>query len=147
MRAVARTPGPEGGPRRTGTLLPHTTAGRPVPWKDLLLVALGGALGALLRFGAHTMLPRIAFPWTTLAVNLLGSFLLGLLFLPQGMEHGPRLFLAVGVLGAFTTLSTFSVETVELWREGRAALAVLNVTANGIGGPVMALLGLGLRPG
>lgn len=109
--------------------------------RDLLLVAAGGALGALLRFAASSIAPRVAFPWATLAVNLVGSFVLGYVFLDHGMDHGPRLFFAVGFLGAFTTLSTFSVETVELWREDRVAWALGNMVLNGVGGPLMALLG------
>lgn len=111
------------------------------PWRDLALVAVGGALGALARFAVSTALPRIGFPWHTLLVNLVGSFVLGALFLDHGMEHPWRLAVAVGFLGAFTTLSTDSAETVELWREGHAGLAVLNATANGVGGPFMALAG------
>ena len=109
--------------------------------RDLLLVALGGALGAVARFGVSSLLPRIDFPWHTLAVNLVGSFLLGYLFLDHGMEHGPRLLVAVGFLGAFTTLSAYGVETIELVREGHARLAAANVALNGLGGPLMAWLG------
>lgn len=110
-------------------------------WRDLALVAAGGAIGALARFGVSSALPRIAFPWHTLLVNLAGAFLLGYLFLDHGMEHRARLFVAVGFFGAFTTLSTYSVETIELWREGRVALAALNVAANGLGGPLLAYVG------
>ncbi len=109
--------------------------------KDLALVAAGGALGALARFAVSSALPRLVFPWHTLLVNLAGSFLLGLVFLDHGMDHGPRLLFAVGFLGAFTTLSTYSVETIDLWRGGNPGLAVSNAVANGIGGPLMALLG------
>lgn len=112
-----------------------------VPWKDLLLVALGGALGALARFGVSTALPRIDFPWHTLLVNLAGSFILGAVFLDHGMEHPARLAIAVGFLGAFTTLSTYSVETVDLWSSGHRALGAANMAANGLGGPLMALAG------
>lgn len=110
-------------------------------WKDVALVALGGALGAVARFGVSSALPRLLFPWHTLAVNLAGSFLLGLVFLDHGMEHPTRLWFAVGFLGAFTTLSTYSVETIDLWRTGRPGLAAINALANGIGGPLLALLG------
>ncbi len=110
-------------------------------WRGIALVALGGALGAIARFGVSTLLPRIAFPWHTLAVNLVGSFVLGALFLDHGMEHNARLLVAVGFLGAFTTLSTYSVESIELWREGTPRLAIANVVANGLGGPLMALAG------
>ena len=110
-------------------------------WKGLALVALGGALGCLARFGVSSALPRLAFPWHTLAVNLVGAFVLGALFLDHGMDHRLRLAVAVGFLGGFTTLSTYSVETVALWREGHAGLATANLLANGVGGPVMAVLG------
>lgn len=110
-------------------------------WKGVALVAAGGALGALLRFGVSSALPRMDFPWHTLLVNLVGAFILGAVFLDHGMEHSARLFVAVGFLGAFTTASTFSVETVALWSEQKIALAVLNAVANGVGGPLAALAG------
>ncbi len=110
-------------------------------WKDLLLVAAGGALGAVARFAVSSALPRLVFPWHTLAVNLAGSFLLGLAFLDHGMEHTGRLWFAVGFLGAFTTLSTYSAETVDLWKNGHIKMALGNAIANGVGGPLMALLG------
>jgi CrcB protein len=112
-----------------------------VDWKGVVLVAAGGALGALLRFGVSSALPRLDFPWHTLLVNLAGAFILGAVFLDHGMEHNMRLFVAVGFLGAFTTMSTFSVETIELWRENHVGLSVINMVANGVGGPLMALAG------
>lgn len=110
-------------------------------WKGLGLVALGGALGAVARFGVATLLPRIAFPWHTLLVNWVGSFVLGAFFLDHGMEPSGRLFLAVGFLGAFTTLSTYSVETVALFQEDRPGLGLANAVANGLGGPLWAWVG------
>lgn len=110
-------------------------------WKGIALVAVGGALGALLRFGVSTAMPRIDFPWHTLLINIVGAFILGAIFLDHGMEHNTRLFVAVGFLGAFTTMSTFSVETIELWTEQRIGLAVVNMVANGVGGPLAALAG------
>lgn len=110
-------------------------------WKDALLVAAGGALGATARFLVSAALPRLVFPWHTLAVNFVGSFLLGFVLLDHGMDHGPRLFFAVGFLGAFTTLSTYSVETVDLWRTGSSRAAIANAMANALGGPLLAWLG------
>ena len=98
-------------------------------------------LGALARFAVSTALPRTGFPWHTLVVNLAGSFALGALFLDHGMEHPWRLAVAVGFLGGFTTLSTYSAETIDLWRHGHASSATANVVANGLGGPLMALAG------
>lgn len=144
VSALDGTPHTTARRRRTGTPKPATTVA-PTVLRDLAFVALGGALGALARFGLQTMLPRMAFPWATVTANLLGSLILGFAFLDHGMEHGPRLFFAVGVLGAFTTLSTFSVETIELLQERRTAMAAGNMALNGLGGPLMALLGWRLR--
>lgn len=116
-----------------------------VVWKPFLLVALGGALGAVARYGTGLVLPRDPFPYGTLAVNLLGAFLLGWLVLGEAGEGNARFLIGIGFLGAFTTLSTYSMETVSLWQEGKQALAAANVAANGLGGPLMALLGLSLR--
>lgn len=113
--------------------------------RDVLLVAVGGVAGALLRFGVSSWLPTRGFPWATLLVNLAGAFLIGLLMLPQPAEHSTRLLMVIGFLGAFTTLSTYSFETVDLWRSGHAGLAAANVAANGLGGPLLALLGWKLR--
>lgn len=115
--------------------------------RDLLLVAAGGIAGALLRFGVSTWMPTKAFPWATLLVNLTGAFAIGLLMLPAPAEHSTRLLVVVGFLGAFTTLSTYSFETVELWRGGRVGLALANVAANGVGGPLLALVGWKLKAG
>ncbi|MEK6975872.1 MAG: fluoride efflux transporter CrcB [Candidatus Thermoplasmatota archaeon] len=112
-----------------------------MPWRDVALVAVGGALGALARFAVSSAVPRLEFPWHTLLINLAGSFVLGYLFLDHGMEHSARLAVAVGFLGAFTTLSTYSVETVDLWRSGQAGLALANMAGNGLGGPLFALAG------
>lgn len=112
-----------------------------VPWRDVALVAVGGALGCLARFAVSSAWPRTGFPWHTLAVNLAGSFVLGALFLDHGMEHPARLAIAVGFLGGFTTLSTYSAETIDLWRSSHAGQAAANVLANGLGGPLLALAG------
>jgi CrcB protein len=114
-------------------------------WRDVALdaalVALGGGLGAALRFGVSSALATKGFPWATLAVNLAGSLVIGALVLDHGMEHAARLFVVVGVLGGFTTLSTYSAETVDLWRTSHVGLAVANAVANGVGGPLCAFVG------
>lgn len=116
-----------------------------IEWRDVGLVAAGGIVGALLRFGVSTWIPTKTFPWATLLVNLGGAFLIGLLMLPAPAEHSTRLLVVVGFLGAFTTLSTYSFETVDLWRAGKEGLAVANVAANGLGGPLLALVGWKLK--
>ncbi|MES2154510.1 MAG: fluoride efflux transporter CrcB [bacterium] len=115
-------------------------------WKAIVLVAAGAIVGALLRFGVSALVPSktfpfATFPWATLAVNLAGAFAIGLLVLPSGVDHDVKMLVVVGFLGAFTTLSTYSVETVDLWRTSHRDLAVANMLANGLGGPLMAVAG------
>ena len=99
-----------------------------------IAIAAGGAIGALLRFwvssGVYVLLGR-AFPWGTLAVNVLGSLAMGLLYvlLLERSAAAPewRALLMVGLLGAFTTFSTFSMETLTLMEQGAWIKAVANV--------------------
>ena len=105
--------------------------------KGLLLVGLGGFLGSIARYGLAGLVHRYAgasFPWGTLAVNVLGCFAIGavLHLVLDRAALGPdaRLFLAVGVLGGFTTFSAFGWETLELLRNGQLGPALLNVAGN-----------------
>lgn len=107
--------------------------------KSLIYIAAGGALGASLRYGVSMAALRLGgpgFPWGTLAVNVLGSFAAGflwaLLFETTGRSRLQAVFL-IGMLGAFTTFSTFSLETLRLWDSGQAGWAIANVAANNIG--------------
>lgn len=100
-------------------------------------IALGGALGTLARHGLTTwMLQRFgtAFPWGTLSVNVLGSFLIGALMhvglASELVSPGMRVTLATGVLGGFTTFSTFSYESVAYLRQGSYALAFWNIAGS-----------------
>ena len=87
-----------------------------------LLVFVGGGLGALLRYLAGLLTTG---PLTTLAINVLGSFAIGLLI---AVPAGPmRLFLAVGLLGGFTTFSAFSLDALQLWQRGQAGMALAYV--------------------
>src|SRR5262245_26351415 len=98
---------------------------------QLLLVALGGAVGSAARYGVGVAAARLfglAFPWGTLIVNVLGGLAMGVLTARIGPEsENVRLALGVGVLGGFTTFSTFSIETVRLMEHqpGHAALYVV----------------------
>jgi CrcB protein len=115
---------------------------------NVLLVALGAAVGAPLRFLVDKhMVARLLLgtristplPWGTFTVNILGSFLLGLL---TGIGNQTIALLAgVGFCGAFTTYSTFAAETTALAASGRRALAVLNVVLNLGTGLLVAILG------
>jgi CrcB protein len=113
-----------------------------------LVAALGGALGALARWGLAAALPHSPgeWPWSTLLVNLLGCLLIGVLLavLLARFPHSPwlRPFLAVGVLGGFTTYSTFAVDVVRLTGAGHDVLAAAYVLASVLGGVGAVLLGL-----
>jgi CrcB protein len=117
-----------------------------------LLAALGGAVGALARWGTAEALPSAGgWPWATLLVNLTGCFLLGgLLAVLAARSPEPswaRPFLGVGVLGGYTTYSAFAVEVVELVDAGSPALAAGYVLVSVLGGVAAVALGaLALRP-
>lgn len=100
-------------------------------WKTLAVIAIGGMIGAATRFKLSEAIPTQPghFPWATFWTNLSGSFLLGFLLVVL-LRRFPaarhvRLFLATGVLGAYTTMSTFSVETALLVKDDHAASALL----------------------
>lgn len=97
----------------------------------LLLAGLGGALGSILRAALGLALP---FPVATLAVNVLGSFAIGLLAVPLllagNRPHPSAPFLVTGVLGGFTTFSAFSLDTLRLIEGGRAGAALLYVAGS-----------------
>lgn len=102
-----------------------------------LYVALGGAIGACLRFFLTQQSIKLlgnGFPFGTLSVNVVGSFALGCLYAwleqHQDISDNFRLFIGVGVLGALTTFSTFSYETVLLVQDGDFARAILNILVN-----------------
>ena len=99
-----------------------------------LAVALGGALGAVARYGVFIWLtpPPGKFPIATFAVNVCGCFLAGILYVlitHAAISQVWRPLLAVGFLGAFTTFSTFSLEALLLWQNQQALVAVSYVVA------------------
>ncbi len=97
------------------------------------LVGTGGAIGAILRYGVANFLlwwrgPH-TFPVSTVVVNVIGSFVLGLvIFTGSGDES--TLLIGVGACGAFTTYSSFSVQTVRLWEDGKHGYAIVNAIGN-----------------
>jgi len=101
---------------------------------QVLAIAGGGALGALLRYwvssGVYLLTGR-DFPYGTLVVNVLGSLLMGFLYIwlleRTLASAATRAFLVIGLLGAFTTFSTFSIETLNLMEAGQMGRALLNV--------------------
>jgi len=114
----------------------------------LLIVGMGGFIGAVARYGLSGLVHRYggdAFPWGTLVVNVTGCFLIGgLIYLAADravLSPNTRLFLLIGVLGAFTTFSTFGYETLELLRDRSFWPALANVGANVVIGVFAVWLG------
>jgi len=120
---------------------------------NLLLVMLGGAIGAGARHlagmaGLRWLGP--GFPWWTLFVNLLGSLLIGLLagwLVRSGGSEQTRLFLAVGVLGGFTTFSAFSLELGLMLQRGETLAAAAYAGGSVVGGVILLFAGLWLMRG
>lgn len=104
----------------------------------LFLAGIGGFIGSALRYAATGYVQQLSrsidFPYGTLAVNLIGCFVIG--FLSQLAESRglftaeSRTFVFVGILGGFTTFSAFGNETMNLWRDGQSTLALANVAAH-----------------
>ena len=84
--------------------------------KMLALVGVGGAIGAVLRYMIGEWIPD-GFPWGTLTVNLLGSLILGII-VGMSLSAEMGLLLGTGIMGAFTTMSAYSVDLVELFENG-----------------------------
>jgi CrcB protein len=104
---------------------------------NLILVFVGGGIGATARYGLQGMVYRVTgadFPYGTLVVNVFGSFLIG--FLMASFEErflvnpSLRVFLTIGILGGFTTFSSFSFETMALLRDGSYGLGLLNIASS-----------------
>lgn len=120
----------------------------------LLLVCLGGAIGAGLRHLSGVTVARVlgmAFPWGTLFVNVVGSFAMGMfievLARKFGASQAVRLFVATGILGGFTTFSAFSLDFAVLWERGATGPAAAYVIAS-VSSAILALFaGLWLARG
>jgi len=103
---------------------------------EYLMIGLGGILGANARYlvgGWVTQRLGVQFPWGTFLINLSGSLVLGLFVAYMARHpasHYPRLFFAVGFLGAYTTFSTFSVESLQLIQNGRFPVALSYIVSS-----------------
>ena len=116
---------------------------------NILLVGVGGFIGSVLRYlvGGYVQeaVNRLDFPYGTLVVNLIGCFVIG--FLAQmgekygAFSHESRLFIFIGILGGFTTFSSFGNETVNLMRQDLMTSAFINIGANVILGLCAVWLG------
>lgn len=114
--------------------------------RDILFIALAGALGALSRYGLSGLSQRIAgtgFPYGTLFINITGSLLIGYIMQvalnSDIIPNSLRVIITIGFLGAFTTFSTFSYETVKFLEEGYWLLSAVNIVAN-VGLSILATL-------
>jgi len=112
--------------------------------RALFLVALGGAIGAMVRYLTTTMLP-LESHWSTLTINLVGSLLLGII--AGGMHSSGAisdellLLLGTGILGAFTTMRTFSMDLMQLLEDSQLAAAAAYLTSTALIGPLLAYVG------
>lgn len=109
----------------------------------VLLVAIFGSLGALSRYGISTAIGPRSFPYATMAINVAGSFALGVVLTLATQKIRPDLAtaLAIGFLGAFTTFSTLSWDTFSLLRDGRPIAALTNAVFSLFAGITAAALG------
>jgi CrcB protein len=120
--------------------------------KSYLLVALGGAIGSVSRFGISELFAsktNSSFPWATLFINLLGCFLIGLLLgLSQRYQfashYSLRSFFIIGLCGGFTTFSSFSAETMRLFQSSQNIQAISYILASILLGLALTLLGYNL---
>ncbi|CAA9487862.1 MAG: Fluoride ion transporter CrcB [uncultured Rubrobacteraceae bacterium] len=115
---------------------------------NVALVAVGGGLGAAARYLAGLWIAArlgAGFPWGTFFVNVTGSFLIGLVLVLVGRGTLPaeaRLFFAVGILGGYTTFSSFSYETLQLANGGDMVLVLLNTLGQVLAGLLAVYLGV-----
>lgn len=111
------------------------------------LVALGGAIGASLRYSVAVFLLKStnAFPWTTWWINILGCLFAGIFFAYSQkfpvLQNEARLFLMVGILGGFTTFSSFGLETFQLLKQGQIILALGYAVSSVLVGVLVLALG------
>lgn len=104
--------------------------------KDILWVGAGSAIGGISRYAAGKWISTItnwAFPLSTFSINIVGSFIIGLLLgwhQKNGFNPSTLLFLSTGFCGGFTTFSTFSLENIVLIKQGQIGIALMYMTAS-----------------
>lgn len=112
----------------------------------LLLIALGGGIGSVMRFlvtvGIHQWFHKV-FYWGTISVNIIGSFLIGIAwaFFENHIEQeNLRFFIMLGMLGGFTTFSSFSLESLNLFKAGEIRMAIQYILISNFGGIIAAYI-------
>lgn len=119
-------------------------------WQNASLVAIGGAIGSVLRWAVIVLAGArfgAAFPWGTMIVNVVGSFVIGVVAELAtgpiaGVSPAVRLFLATGICGGFTTFSTYALDTLTLTRDGGGIQALVYIIASVAFGLVAVYLGV-----
>ncbi|MFZ4056595.1 MAG: fluoride efflux transporter CrcB [Ferruginibacter sp.] len=113
--------------------------------KPFLLVAFGGALGSIARYGLSLLLNGKSFPWATLSVNIVGSFIIGVVaaiaLANENFNNQWRLLLATGICGGFTTFSAFTLENLQLIQEGKWLQMATYTSLSLLGGLIAVWLG------
>jgi len=116
--------------------------------KNFLLVGLGGGIGSMLRYASYLFLSNKNFPFATLTVNIIGSFVIGLVLAlsvkDENFMNNWKLFLATGICGGFTTFSALSAENVALLQTGKYFIALGYIAASIVLGIAAAWLGFKL---
>lgn len=116
--------------------------------KNFLLVGLGGALGSMLRYAVSLSVTVKNFPLGTFAVNIVGSFIIGIILAlsikDESFLNNWKVFLATGICGGFTTFSSFSAENLTLLQNGKFGIALLYITLSIVLGIAAAWLGFKL---
>lgn len=113
--------------------------------KNFLLVGLGGGIGSVLRYATALLVNSKLFPYATLVVNIIGSFIIGVVFaltLREGvLSNNWKLFLATGICGGFTTFSAFSLENMGLLQSGKYGMAITYIGLSVVVGIAATFLG------
>jgi fluoride exporter len=121
-------------------------------FRNLLLVGTGGAAGSMARYGIGYLVNRYLhnpiYPWGTFAINILGSFLIGILFgltgRSQWLQEWGILLLASGFCGGFTTFSTFALDNINLVQKGQSVIALIYIGLSVVFGLLLCRLGIWL---
>ncbi len=127
---------------------PSNTPPLPEPLLRYAAIAVGGAAGTLARYGVDRALvtPDLGFPWATFTVNVIGSFLLGLVIVLVTERWSPTRFVrplvAVGFCGGFTTFSTLMVDVARRGQHGRIGVALADLVVSLVAGAVAVVLGM-----
>jgi CrcB protein len=119
--------------------------------KNLLIVGLGGSIGSIARYAVSFLIKSKLFPYATLSVNIIGSFIIGIVFAMsiknEGLSENWKLFLATGICGGFTTFSAFSLENMGLLQSGKIGMALTYIILSIILGIIATFLGYKLVSG